>query len=302
MNAALLAVAAALGLAGVASAQDPAVAIINLKVTAAAGTADSADAWVGVAGLTAPIGSEWGLQAEAGIAGVDGDTVTGFAGHLFTRDPASHLIGAFVSYASDDDFGLDATRAGVEAEIYLSQLTVLLKGGYQFSDTVGDTAFGEVEVHFYASDNFRLAAGVSIDEQSTLGHVGAEWQMGFSSLPGLALRADAYIGENDFDSATAGITYYFGTDASLKDRHRKQDPDSALLMLFKRVEHQRAQGCTADGLPLVGALGLDPMGWGQFNINCGPPPQQQCSFSQSGNMTLNPGAGAVLDPLCNRSG
>jgi hypothetical protein len=37
----------------------------------------------------------------------------------------------------------------------------------------------------------------------------------------------------------AGMTYYFGTDAGLKDRHRKQDPDSALFGLFQSVEAER---------------------------------------------------------------
>jgi hypothetical protein len=55
-------------------------------------------------------------------------------------------------------------------------------------------------------------------------------------LPGLALRGDVAIGDNDYDSVMLGATYYFGPNASLKDRHRKQDPDSALFDLLHAVE------------------------------------------------------------------
>ena len=47
------------------------------------------------------------------------------------------------------------------------------------------------------------------------------------------------VGDNGYDSAMGGITYYFGPDANLKDRHRKQDPDSALFDLL----HSLQEGC-----------------------------------------------------------
>jgi hypothetical protein len=58
-------------------------------------------------------------------------------------------------------------------------------------------------------------------------------------LPGLAFRIDGAFGEDDYHSIMGGITYYFGADASLKDRHRKQDPDSALFGVFNSVEQER---------------------------------------------------------------
>jgi hypothetical protein len=234
---------AAIAVATPAAARDPAVSAINLKVTGAGGSSNGDGAWLGVAGLTAPLGPMWGVQGEAGVAGVDGDTTTGLAGHVFKRDPDSYLAGLFVAYASEDSFDLEATRLGAETEFYMGQLTLILKGGYQFSDVIDDTAFGDVELHWYASDNFRLGGGVSFDEAAVVGHAGAEWLLGSTSLPGLALRADAYVGDEDSDSVMAGITYYFGSDASLKDRHRRQDPDSALFSLFQTIERERAAQC-----------------------------------------------------------
>ena len=139
----LFAIAAAIGSAHTAAARDPAVSETNLKITGAGGSVDSEGAWLGVAGLTVPLGPLWGAQGEAGVMDIDGDTTYGLAGHVFKRDPDSYLAGVFLAYASEDEFDLEATRIGTEAELYLGQLTVLLKAGYQFSDLIDDTVFGD---------------------------------------------------------------------------------------------------------------------------------------------------------------
>jgi hypothetical protein len=257
-------IAAALTFALPAHAQDPAVSATNLKVTAAGGSSNGDGSFEGVAGLTMPLSPAWGVQAEAGLFSTDGDTSTGLAGHLFKRDPDSYLAGLFVSYASEDEFDIDATRVGAEAEFYLGQVTLLLKGGYQSSDALGDTAFGEAELLWYASDNFRLAGGASFDDERAIGHAGAEWLLGATSLPGLALRADAYAGDDDHDSVMGGVTYYFGSDASLKDRHRRQDPDSALFVLFQAVESARANSCEP--------VQQQAFKSGPLNLSCNAPP------------------------------
>lgn len=257
-----IAASAVLALNAPALARDPAVSVTNLKVTAEGGSVDDEGGWLGVAALTAPLGTEWGVQAEGGLFGVDDDSSYGLAGHVFKRDPESYLAGVFLAYAHEDDFDFEVTRVGGEVEFYLDRVTLLFKGGYQFAELIDDTAFGEAEISFYASDNFMLSAGASFDEDAALGHAGAEWLFGGSALPGLALRADAYVGENDFDSVMGGITYYFGTDASLKDRHRKQDPDSALFDLFQAIEAERAGACVPP--PIVLNKSVAP--------TCAPPP------------------------------
>jgi hypothetical protein len=240
-----IATAALLGLAaGSASADGPAVSQTNLKVTAAAGSVESESAWYVSAGLTAPLSERWGFQAEVGTAGVDSDTFSGVGGHVFTRDPDKHLFGLFAAYASEDSFDLDATRLGAEAELYYSQVTLLAKAGYQFSEAFGDSAFADVELRWYISNNLALSGGAAFADNASAGRVGAEWMPAGSALPGLALRVDATFGENEFDSVLGGITYYFGGDASLKDHHRKQDPDSALFTLFQAVQQQEVEYCT----------------------------------------------------------
>ena len=235
------------GVTGTAVAKDPAVSQTNLKVTGVAGTAADESAWVVGGALTLPVGQSWGIQVEGAGAGIDDDTAVGVAGHIFTRDPDKYLLGLFAAYASEDQFDLDATRIGAEAEIYLNQISLLAKAGYQFSDTVGDGFVGDVELKWYLSDNLALSGGVGIDENTTQGHGSVEWMPGFSALPGLAFRVDGAFGDNDYESILGGLTYYFGADASLKDRHRKQDPESALFGLFKAVEQERQEQCAIYG-------------------------------------------------------
>jgi hypothetical protein len=235
-----LAIAAVFGLgAGTAAAKDPAVSQTNLKVTGTGGQTESESTWFVNGMLTAPLGHSWGIQVEGGAGGIDDDTIYGIGGHIFTRDPDSYLLGIFAAYSAEDKWDLDATRLGAEAEIYLNQVSILAQAGYQFSDSTQETAFGDIELRWYLTDNFALSGGASFTENSTIGTAGIEWQPGFSALPGLAFRVDGAWGEDEFDSVMGGITYYFGANAHLKDRHRRQDPDSALFGLFQSVQQEQ---------------------------------------------------------------
>lgn len=237
--------------ANAAAAAEPAVNPTNVKVTAAGVSSDGGeDGWFFGGALTAPMGEQWGFQGEVGGSGNGSDTSYGAAGHIFTRDPSSYLLGVFAAYAAEDKLDLDATRLGAEAELYLNQLTILAKAGYQFSNAASlDGAFGEIELRWYITDDFTLAAGGAFAEDNESGRVGAEWRPGFSALPGLAFRVDGVFGENDTRTYTGGLTYYFGADATLKDRHRKQDPDSALFSLFQAVQAEQARICSQYGAP-----------------------------------------------------
>jgi hypothetical protein len=233
--------------ANAAAAKDPAVSQTNIKITGLRGAVDEEDSWFANATLTTPLGQSWGLQVEGGVNDVDGNTTWGAAAHVFTRDPESYLLGLFAAYASEDQFDIDATRVGAEAELYLNQVSILAAAGYQFSDGAGDTAFGDIEVRWYITNDFALSGGGSFDETNSIGRVGVEWQPGFSALPGLAFRIDGAFGEDDYQSIMGGITYYFGADASLKDRHRRQDPASALNSLLLSVQKEQKQLCTQYG-------------------------------------------------------
>lgn len=243
-----VAVAALFGFgANAAAAKDPAVSQANLKVTGTGGTSNDDGAWFANGIFTAPLGQSWGFQLEGAAAGADGNTILGGAGHLFTRDPESYLVGLFAAYASESEFDLDAGRIGAEAEIYLDQVSILVAAGYQFSDNIEETAFGDIQLKWYITDNFALSGGGTFDEVNSVARLSAEWQPGFSALPGLAFRVDGAIGDDDYDSIMGGITYYFGANASLKDRHRRQDPESAMIGLLHSVQQEQQRLCLQYG-------------------------------------------------------
>jgi hypothetical protein len=223
-------------LAVASAAAGPAVSNTNVKFIGLGGEAEMAGssdtAWAGIAALTAPLGEKWGFQAEAGASGFGGDTGIGAAAHLFRRDPDKYLAGVFISHASIDDADLSATRFGLEGELYFETVSLLAAAGYQTSDDLGDGAFGGIELRVYATDDVVLAAGAAAQDEAAYGRFSAEWRIAPQAMPGVALRAEAAIGDDDFSSVMGGLTVYFGEDATLKDRHRKQDPESALFNLF----------------------------------------------------------------------
>jgi hypothetical protein len=231
-----------MGLTAGASAREPAVSETNLKLNAQAGDIDDESIWTASGALTAPLGQFTGVQLEAGVGAIDGELAYGGAAHFFTRDPDKYLLGLFAAYGEAADFDLNASLIGAEAEIYLNQVSILAQAGYQFVDGFGgstETPFGSIDLRWYATDNFWLSAGGSFQEDASQAQLKAEFMPGFSALPGLAFNAQGVIGDDDYTSVMGGLTYYFGSDASLKDRHRKQDPDSALFGLFRAVEQER---------------------------------------------------------------
>lgn len=232
-----------------ARADDPAVAEPNLKVSGQFGQVIDDYSWQVQGQFTAPLGENFGLAIEAGGGAVDGHDAFGAAGHLFMRDPDSYLIGVFGGYAESSDFAVDVARAGIEGEFYLSSLTIAGTAGYQFSSAIGDGAFGSLDIRWYVTNNFYLSGGGMIEDDRVYGRIGTEWQPGFAALPGLAFNAQGVWGEDDYHSIMGGLTYYFGVPASLKDRHRKYDPDSALFGLFQSVQQEQARLCAAYGAP-----------------------------------------------------
>lgn len=237
-----------LGATGAARADDPAVAAPNLKVSGQFGEIIDDYAWNVQGQFTAPLGENFGVAFEGGGGAVNGHEYYGVGGHLFTRNPDAYLLGVFGGYAEMGDFNIDIARVGAEAEFYLSALTISATAGYQFSSALGDGAFGSLDLRWYVTKNFYISAGGTIDESDRKSVTAAtEWQPGFAALPGLAFNARGVWGEDDNQSVMGGMTYYFGDDVSLIDRHRKYDPDSSLLQLFQTVQQEQQRLCTQYG-------------------------------------------------------
>jgi hypothetical protein len=232
------AVAALFGFGAVApaAAQDPAVSEPNFKLKGSFGEVIDDETWAVEGAFTAPLGERFGFAIDGGYAQKDDNDAWGTGGHLFARDPESYLIGLFAAYAEGNEFDINVTHVGGEFELYLDDLTIAGNAGYQFSSALGDKAIGGIDFKWYADQNFALTAGAYGDEDAMFGRGRLEWQPGFAALPGLAFNVDGVIGEDDYHSVMGGLTYYFGTPVSLKDRHRRQDPNVELFKLFTAVQ------------------------------------------------------------------
>lgn len=237
------------GAAAPAHAQDAAVSEANFKLKGTFGEVIDDFTWNVEGAFTAPLGERFGFAIDAGYGQQDENDVWGAGGHLFARDPESYLIGLFAAYAEGNAFGIDVTRVGGEFELYLDDLTIGGHAGYQFSSTLGDKAVGGIDFRWYADQNFAISAGAFGDEDTMFGRGRLEWQPGFAALPGLAFNVEGVIGEDDYQSVMGGLTYYFGTPVSLKDRHRRQDPDSSLLNILHTVQKEQDRLNTLYGSP-----------------------------------------------------
>jgi hypothetical protein len=252
-------VAAALGVGGIATvavAQTaPAVSSVNAKLQISGGYLKNDNKSDGLAGavagaLTAPIGQQFGVQFDAAAGSFDGDFYWGAGGHLFWRDPAQGLVGAFGQISAMN--GATLTRVGVEADAYLGRFSLGGHVGYEFGNDskkvhVDDGVIAGVKLKYYVTDNFMLQAGGGIEGPSWYGRGGFEYQPGFAALPGLSIFADAGGGSDHHVFALAGIRYYFGNDKTLIRRHREDDPELLPLTEHQKFERKKRHTNTGSG-------------------------------------------------------
>ena len=216
----------------------PAVSGPNFKVDGFGGYSetDTVDGSLGgVSGsFTVPLGHRFGAQLDGMAASLDGDFIGGVGGHLFWRDPATGLFGAYGSYVTRDGSGIDTWRLGAEGELYFGQLSLEAIVAYEDVDApagLGDdeNIFGVADVAYYVTDDFRVAVGYRHALDLHIGAVGVEYQLPSDFVTGASLFAEGRIGEDDYAGVWGGIRFAFGSeDKSLIRRHREDDPRNRL--------------------------------------------------------------------------
>jgi hypothetical protein len=225
------------------AASTAAVSAPNGKLGAFGGViADDEEAYGAFGAFALPLGQPFGLQIDGMVGSADDDLFYGVAGHLFWRDPAVGLLGFYASYAKWDSSqtiavdtevegtvqqitGGEVAKVGVEAEAYLGRLSLEGMIAYQFGDEEG--VAGKGTLAFYPTDDLRFDISVShLEGPGFSGGVGVEWAP--PAAGGLALFADASIDEDENVRAFGGLTFYFGPQKSLIQRHREDDPDVEL--------------------------------------------------------------------------
>ncbi len=207
--------------------------------------------WRGGAGaaasISAPLTPSLGVQIDGIAATTFGRPYLGAAGHVFARDPARGLFGAYGSVAH---FGVGNTtqgRIGVEAEGYLGVFTI---SGLLGAETgrrspgapiFGATPFGfvflpggrrqathffdKIDLSVYAMDNLKLSVGHRYTNRLHAAAFGAEYLLPVGGATGVSLFAEGRVGERRYAAVLGGLRVYFGNSAkTLIRRHREDDP------------------------------------------------------------------------------
>lgn len=211
--------------------EGPAVSGINGKITGFGGGVGAENDEGGIAGvagsITLPLGYSFGLQLDGAYARIGDGNFGSTGAHVFWRDPDVGLLGLYGGVARLDRFGgQDLTRLGIEAQKFQGQMTFDGALGYRIgSNFVKDDAYGRARLQYYLTNDFMLSTGYTYEGRS-FGTIGTEYQVSTGSAAGLSLFAEGQVSDHNNYSALAGLRVFLGDKMNLKDRHRKQDPDS----------------------------------------------------------------------------
>lgn len=208
-----------------AQAEGVAVSEMNGKVAVEGGNYDGTNGSVFHGNFSAPLGHSYGVQIDGSGGRYLDANYSGAGVHLFWRDPSRGLLGLIAS--TQRLGGIDQDRIGIEAEAYLDSISLRLRAGHQDGD-VRDGGFAGVQARWYANENVAINLGYEHSPGHNDRKLGVEWQPGVTSLPGLALFAEAEASSNNYERAVVGLRYYFGGKKTLQQRHRQDDPDTLL--------------------------------------------------------------------------
>ena len=215
----------------------PAVSGLNGKWEFDPGILTGGGAVRAAGSISAPLGDRIGVQGDAfGSYGSNG-LAYGGAGHIFTRDPKSYLLGVTAAFVNVPGASIGAV--GVEGEFYLDQFSLEGWAGLAGLNYVDPAmldktgAFAMGDIGYYATPDFKLAVGGTYVLGDLALHAGAEYLFHDFGMP-LAVTGDARLHTDGNYSLMVGLKGYFGGDdgKSLIDRQRQDDPDNKALDLF----------------------------------------------------------------------
>jgi hypothetical protein len=214
---------------------------INGKVGGFGGAFGSQTYAGGLGSLSMPLGCELGMQIDASAADFDGRFLGSTSAHLFWRDPAKGLVGAYGDFVQWNQFGgVRAGHLGPEGAWYAGRFTAEGVAGVEFgnsqSGTVGATIqtfsvptrfFDEINLAYYPLDNLEVYAGHRLIGGSNALALGGEWGIPMSRGIMTALFVEGRVGQGEYRGVWGGLRVYFGkSDKSLIRRHREDDPNS----------------------------------------------------------------------------
>jgi hypothetical protein len=251
----------------------PAVDGINGKIDGYGGGGSHASGLYGGNGsLSLPLGQQYGLQIDAGAGSLRNSATAHAGGHLFWRDPATGLIGAYGSYAHWNGVGgaflpradVGIGRFAAEAEYYWDRWTFSGLAGYETvhvnrpfvpglpAFSIPNRFFDSIAASYYVTDNFKLSIGHLYTVGRNALTLRGEYGLPLGGGRMATLFAEGASG-GGVSIVRAGLRVYFGQrDKTLIDRHRQDDPDDfvfgyffATALLGKDLEAEREASANA---------------------------------------------------------
>ncbi len=235
----------------------PAVDGINGKIEPLGGSLASRAIYGSKGSISVPLGGQYGAQFDGALGGFDSRFFGSAAGHLFWRDPARALVGAYVNHTHWDVFGgVGVTQVAAEGEYYWNRWTLQGIAGVEFGDSATQSASVttvvaaginnpglittttfvdtfDVKTRFF--DKINLAYYINEDWKAFIGHrylggkhalaLGTEYAFPISRGVLASGFIEGRVGEGDFHGVWGGMKFYFGQkDKPLIARHRQDDP------------------------------------------------------------------------------
>jgi hypothetical protein len=153
------ALAADFGTAGDRAAA-PAVSGLNVKIGGFGANLSDETAGGGFAAVTLPLGANFGAQIDGVGGSGSAGGFYGIGGHLFWRDPARGLLGAYASHIRWDGSSLDGAfeirgaevgKVGLESQLYLGRVSLEGIAAYQSGTETGFA--GKATAAYYLHDD-----------------------------------------------------------------------------------------------------------------------------------------------------
>lgn len=205
---------------------NPAVSELNGKTEGFAGNINGSATENLAGSITAPVGESLGLQLDLLEGDIGPEQLHGTGTHVFWRDSQQGLAGLTLSHVELGQF--EGTRYGFEGEYYQKQWTLSGQLGHQTGD-IDDSNYINAALSWYPWQEAVMTLADTTADGINIISLETEYQFMPHVVPGLSIFVQAGNGDQEHDHLLIGIRYYIGSDKSLIQRHREDDPINNLF-------------------------------------------------------------------------
>lgn len=183
------------------------------------GTASNA-MFTGSVATPIPGFANFGAQLDGAVGIYDGNFTSAAGGlHLFYRNEKG-LIGIYGDWAyTNPEHG---GRVGTEISSYHDRWSIDALIGLQFGQHFESEFIDEVDISYYATDDFRVSVGHRLTSRGNVGNISFEHLLNDQGFDGISVFGEIEAGEDNYVGGFGGIRYAFGGNTNtLIERDRQ---------------------------------------------------------------------------------